>query len=391
MLLWICFAILTAAAVAALARGLGYGSDKALDSREADLAVYRDQLSEIDRERDEGLLQPAEAEVARAEVARRMLARAEGQGGVSPDGDAAARSRSLDRLRMAAMAVVPLLSIALYMYFGAPSLPDQPHAQRSAAKPEASKVGDLIAKVEERLKQHPEDAQGWEVLGPVYLLQQRYDDASEAFRNSIKLSGESPKRLWGLAQALIGAKEGLVTEEARRALDKLVAQDPSRLEARFWLAAAKEQDGKTEAAVADYRAILAAAPAGAPWRSAVEGRLAALDPSAKVPGTAAQQPAASAQSPDSRGPTERDVAEAQRMSPAAQAEMVDKMVGGLAERLQKNGRDLAGWQKLIRAYKVLGRDAEASKALAAARTNFSGDVPALGELDTLAKSLGLGG
>lgn len=69
--------------------------------------------------------------------------------------------------------------------------------------------------------------------------------------------------------------------------------------------------------------------------------------------------------------------------------MIEGMVSGLAARLEKDGRDLAGWQRLIRAYTVLGRKGEAVAALGRARKSFEGDAPTLAVLAELAKELGL--
>ena len=402
MVLWIGFGILTAAVVAALLRSLARDGDLTLDSRAADLAVYRDQLGEIERERADGVLQPAEAESARAEIARRMLARGDvvAQPDVGGQREPAGRGQAGrgQAGRMAALASVPLAAVALYLMYGSPWLPGQPHAARVTVRPEQGGVAELLAKVEARLREHPEDGQGWDVLGPVYLMHQRHGDAAEAFRRSISLLGPSAKRYWGLAQSLIGAADGLVSEEARLVLEKLVALEPSRLEARFWLASAKEQDGKREAAAAEYRAILAEAPASAPWRTAVEERLVGLDDGAagnRGPRLSTASDGVPVLPPGmptrDRGPNASDVATAQDMAPEARAEVIGRMVAQLAERLQADGRDLAGWQKLVRAYKVLGREGEARKAVLDARANFTGNATALAEIDALARSLGLGG
>ena len=70
--------------------------------------------------------------------------------------------------------------------------------------------------------------------------------------------------------------------------------------------------------------------------------------------------------------------------------MVVGMVEGLAQRLKRDGRDLAGWQRLLQAYTVLGRHDDARAALAEARRNFEGDARALSDLSGLAAKLGLG-
>ena len=70
--------------------------------------------------------------------------------------------------------------------------------------------------------------------------------------------------------------------------------------------------------------------------------------------------------------------------------VINEMVEGLAVRLEKDGKDLEGWMRLVRAYSVLGRTSEASAALAGARSNFAGDERSLAQLNALAQSLGIG-
>lgn len=401
MLLWIGFAVLTAVVVGALARPLARRRDETLDSRAADLAVYRDQLAEIEAERASGLIAAAEAEAARAEVARRMLARADRAPEEAPSAAQAAEpSQPVGKsgrmpLRLAPIAAVPVVAALIYLVYGSPWLPDQPFARRVAAAPGAAQITELIAKVEARLKDHPDDAEGWEVLAPVYRRFERFPEAAEAYRRAIALRGPSTNRLWGLAEALIAGNDGLVSPEARATLEKVVAAEPGKLDARFWLAAAKEQDGQRAAAVADYTAVLAELPPGTGLGKAVQARLEALGApiTAGKPSLAPRLdagPAGAAVVPD-KGPTATDVAAAERMTEAQRGAMIDKMVAGLAEKLKANGRDLEGWQKLIRAYKVMGREPEALKALSEARGNFNGDAAALGALDRLAASLSLGG
>jgi cytochrome c-type biogenesis protein CcmH len=77
------------------------------------------------------------------------------------------------------------------------------------------------------------------------------------------------------------------------------------------------------------------------------------------------------------------------MDTAERQAMVEQMVQGLAARLDRDGNDLPGWLKLVRAYTVLDRRDDATKALQRARSQFSGNTQALQQLDALAIELGL--
>src|SRR5437764_121447 len=130
MTLWFVFAVMTAAAIFAVLWPLGRGMRGMRGG--SDLAVYRDQLDEIARDRAAGLIGAAEAEAARVEVSRRLIATADSQlqtGAVSATG-------GTWRRRAAALAVqvaLPALAAALYLKVGSPELPGQPLATRAAA------------------------------------------------------------------------------------------------------------------------------------------------------------------------------------------------------------------------------------------------------------------
>ena len=403
MLLWIGLGLLSAGVLAAVLRPLlrppshvstpPYGS-----------AIYRDQLREIDADRERGLLGVAEAEAARTEIARRILANESDlpQSVENTKSTAVGMSEAfLGRIAIGLAGGLPLAAISIYLFVGQPNVPDQPLSARIATPSETARVDELVGAVEARLKQHPEDGQGWEVIGPVYLKQQRFQDAADAFARATRLLGESSRRLAGFAESTVLANDGIVTEPARLAYEKLVKLEPSRIEPHFWLALAKEQDGKLDLAIADYQSILATGPADASWRPMIEDRLTAArgklaggpvpPPATALPSPVPQSPAA--QSPATqtaaRGPSADDVAAAERLSPADRQKMIEGMVQGLAARLAKDGRDLAGWQRLISAYTTMGRKADAIAALRTARQTFGSEPQSLIALDTLARNLGL--
>jgi cytochrome c-type biogenesis protein CcmH len=378
MLLWLLFAMLTAATLAVLLAPLARAPRAGERATGGTLAVYRHQLEEIEGERERGWLSEAEALAARAEVSRRLLASAEAE---ESDGAGAALPRRRTPIAAALAVLLPLLTLALYLGHGSPSLPSYPMAGRSGLPLEQANVGELVAKVERQLREHPEDGQGWDVIAPIYFRLGRFREAADAYAKATRLQGETVRRLAGFAEAVVLAGDGIVSEEARVAFEKILQLEPARPEPRFWLALAKEQDGKLAEALADYRALLAQAPAGAAWREAVDGRVAELSRRLAAPGKS--EPAAP-------GPSAADVKEAEKLPAEERARMIGQMVDGLAERLKRDGSDLAGWLRLVNAYAVLNRKDEARATLAQARQHFPTDEKALGELAALAKSLGLG-
>ncbi len=393
MLLWIMLGCLSAGVLAALVRPLLRRLDGNVGTADS-TAIFKDQLREIEAERERGLLGAAEAEAARTEIARRLLAcdaEARDAPVVSGLGE-----RRLSQIALSLAVGVPLVAMGLYLTFGEPGIPDQPMSSRiaTAPTPDVAKVDDLVRAVELRLRQHPEDAQGWDVIAPVYMKQGRYQEAADAFQKAIRILGDSTRRLAGLAESTVLANDGIVTEPARQAYEKLNKLEPTRIEPRFWLALAKEQDGKLDTALRDYETMLREAPADANWRPMIVERIESVRdkqglpqlPPIAVP-KSTPPPVASTAAP--RGPSAADVAAAEKMSATDRQQMIEGMVQGLADRLKKDARNLAGWQQLIRAYSTMGRKSDAIAALGTARQTFSAEPQSLSALKELAQSLGL--
>jgi cytochrome c-type biogenesis protein CcmH len=375
MLLWILFALMTAVVLAAVLAPLARPAVGVRERGSGSLAVYRHQLQELEADRARGLIDAGEATAASIEISRRLLRRAEATAGEHVASGLSGHWHR--RTALAAAVLVPLLSISLYLARGSPGMPDFPAAAQQRLAADEAGIAELVARVEARLRDHPDEGAGWEAVAPVYFKLGRYRDAADAYARAAQLNGESAKLLAGFAEANVFANDGIVGEEARRAFERLLTLAPDRVEARFWLAVGKEQDGKLDEALRDYRALLAAAPATAPWRAAVKQRLEEVE---RHLGADAAPP----------GPSSADVAAAGALSAEERSRMIAGMVDGLAQRLKANGNDLAGWRRLINAYVVLDRKGEAREALAEARRNFAGDESALGQLSVLAQSLGLG-
>src|SRR5579871_3516826 len=276
MTLWFVFALMTAAAVFAVLWPLGRGHRVPAGGNET--AVYRDQLSEIERDASTGLINPPEAQAARVEISRRLLAAADHQRGPS--------GTNVRLRRMAAVVALvglPVVAVGFYGALGSPGLPDFPLAQRGRTPDGTQSLDNLIAQVEQHLEKNPTDGRGWSVIAPVYGRLGRLDDAVRAFRNSITYNGESAARRADLGEALVGAAGGVVTAEAKGEFERAVALNAEEVKANYFLGLAAEQDGRAAEAASIWRAMLDKAPANAPWRSLVQEALVRVGGSPPVP------------------------------------------------------------------------------------------------------------
>jgi cytochrome c-type biogenesis protein CcmH len=367
MSLWFVFALMTAAAVFAVLWPLGRRGRPQQQGSEA--AVYKDQLTEIDRDVAAGLIGSSEAVAARVEISRRLLAAADNQ-----RDPAIASSLGLRRsAAIIALVGLPIMAVAFYLPLGSPRLGDFPLAQRTRAPDAAQPLDSLVAQVEAHLEKNPTDGRGWNVLAPVLARLGRYDDAVRAYRNSIAYNGDSAQRRADLGEAIAGAAGGVVTAEAKAEFERAIALNADEVKASYFLGVAAEQDGRTAEAASIWRAMLAKAPSDAPWRSLVQAALA------RIAGSTAPV------LPDDA------VAAAKDMSETDRSAMIRGMVERLAGRLKENGDDVEGWLRLVRAYMVMGDRDKAKSALADARQAVAKDAERLRQLNEGLKNLGLDG
>ena len=374
MTLWLVFALMTAAAVLAVLWPL---SRRGGPRGGSDIEVYRDQLDEIARDRTAGLIGESEAEAARIEVSRRLIA----AGDAAEAEKAATGASPLWRRRATAVAALLLLPIgasALYLALGSPQLPGEPLAERLRQVHQDNSIANLVSQVEAHLERNPNDARGYEVLAPVYLRLGRFEAAVNARRKLLALKGESAELQADLGEALVAAANGIVTAEAKTAFERSVTLDANEFKAEFFIGMAAEQDGDRAKAATIWRGMLEKAPPGAPWAETVRQALA------RVGGT---PPAVAASS----GPSAQDVAAAAGMSEQDRGAMIRTMVARLADRLKQNGDDIEGWQRLLRAYMVLGERDKAHAAADAAKRALASNPDKLRRIEDMIKEMGLEG
>jgi len=370
MTLWLILAVMTAAAVFAVVWPLSRnaGSVRAAGS---DMAVYRDQLDEIERDLAAGLIGKTDAQAARVEISRRLLAAADAVQATPPPSSATSAAWRRRAAAVASLLVVPIVAGGLYLWLGSPELASElAPAQRESAAARQS-VENLVAQVEARLEHNPEDGRGWEILAPVYMRLGRYSDSVTAWRNTARLLGESAERDADLGEALTAEADGVVIAEARDVFVRAVALDDTLVSPHYYLGVAAAQDGRREEAAKIWRDLIAEAPPDATWVSEVRKALAQIESNSTPP----------------PGPKAAPATAAATEPPEQQAAMIQSMVDRLAARLKQDGSDVDGWVRLVRSYNVLGQPDKARAAAADARQALASDSGKLEKLNAALKTL----
>ncbi|MGI9479192.1 MAG: c-type cytochrome biogenesis protein CcmI [Hyphomicrobiaceae bacterium] len=380
MIFWLICALLTVVAIVVSLRPVMAAAQPDDAADDSDLRVYKEQLAEVERDIGRGLLTAEEGESARIEISRRILA-------LNPESgaDTSAATRPSSLVFTVTSVLIVASTLGLYLGIGSPGYQGQPFAERASRSPSTAPIQELVARVEARLREVPNDGQGWDVLAPVYLKQGRNHDAARAYGRAIALLGENRARLRGLAEAHLAAANGMVVQPARDAFRKLLAKQPKLIAPRFWLAVGLEQDGKRDAATAAYQAILKDGTVDGKnklpptIRNLIKQRLAAVTGKATAPSALPEAGKVPSPPPGM----------AAAMPAKERAAMIEQMVAGLDQRLKENGGSVQEWQRLIRAYWVLGRREQSAGALARAKKQYAGDGAAGKKLDAFARELGM--
>jgi cytochrome c-type biogenesis protein CcmH len=274
MMIWIAIPALLVAALIIVLPPLLRG--RTVAARHTDLAVYRDQLKEVDTDEAQGLITAIEAEAARTEIKRRIL--------VLPAAAPATQSAASRPLAIATAVAVSALSLATYFALGRPSLPSRFYdakAEADAADQSLiAQVDAVIAKLKARLDAQPNDATGWRLLGSTYLKLGRVSDGIDALARALTLD-PADSSLWSqYGEALVQAADGHVTADAIAAFDEALKRDPKEPRARFYKGLALVQQGKDADALDAWIAIIRDSPADAEWLPAIRSQ--ARDLAAKL-------------------------------------------------------------------------------------------------------------
>lgn len=379
---WITAAAITMVTMVALLVPLMRGRSGAVEKRvDFDISVYKDQLAEIDRDMERGVLNEDQALAARTEIERRLLAaasedEAEDDAPASPD-DAQTRPRITGALILAMIVVVPLGAVFIYTGLGNPGMSDHPFASRKAEGTQTAGGGQrsaaermaqleaMIKDMERRVQDNPNDAQAWALLGQARQMMMQHDGAVEAFTKLVEITDRHPEALIALAEALFMQAGEEVTADALKLFKESRMAEPTNPMTYYYIALEREKAGDAAAALHEYTGLLAVSPQDAAWVPQIMSRMEKLaaDAGLDMPEIQMLPPMQAAPAPGA-GPTQEQVQQAQEMAPEDQEAMIRSMVERLANRLKDNPDDLAGWQRLAQAYRVLGDEAGLAEAQA---------------------------
>lgn len=340
-----------------------------------DLTVYKDQLTEVDRDLDRGVLNESQALAVRTEIERRMLAAAGEDDGTAPSATTAQNGRMSGALMVVLLAAIPLGAFAMYYSLGNPGMGDRPFADRVASKNQPvnlaerdAQLGAMIKDIEARLKKEPNNPRNLNVLGQAYEMLGDRDSAIGAYKRLVVASDRHPEALIVLAEALFADAGEIVTPDVLALFRESKSKDPDNPMAYYYLALERQQKGDPQGAIDEFVGLLSVSPSNGPWVAEIQKNMETLAneidvevPVVKMLAPMDETPTP-APTPNAPGPTAGQVQDAQSMSAEEQQTMIRSMVARLAGKLKDNPDDLTGWKRLAQAYRVLGDQAGVAEA-----------------------------
>lgn len=414
---WAIAGAVTLATILVLARQmLARAENKADEDGTAitsDMKVYRDQLSELDRDIARGTVSKADADRARVEISRRLLeadkaAQARTSGTETPQG--------LTRATLAIVAIVLAAgSIGLYWTIGVPGAPDLGRAKRLAlsdemrqarpgqaeaeaqmpvwAGPPAEAPADyleLIDGLRQAVANRPDDQRGLDLLAQHEAALGNLVAARTAMAQLIELKGDSATAddYARQAELMINAAGGFVSPEAEEMLRNALERNPRHKFARFYTGLMFAQNSRPDLAFKLWRGLLEEGPADAEWWPAIRNQISGL---AALAGENYTPPEAPVRPPMAglSGPSAEDIEAASELSEEDRGEMIQSMIARLSERLATEGGTPEEWARLVSVLGVVGDTERAGAIWSEAQTIFADKPDALATVRAAAEQAGV--
>jgi cytochrome c-type biogenesis protein CcmH len=206
----------------------------------ANVSIYRDQLRELEADLAAGTVARADYEAARAQLERRLLE------DVGPPETELARPGGR-RAALLAGAVIPLLALGLYLLVGNPGALDRAADMQASA----AQIEGMVSRLVARLRDNPDDIEGWKLLGRSYSVLGRHDEAADAYAKAAVRAPRDASLLADLADALAMARGQSLQGEPEKLVLRALEIEPANLKA-LALAGTAAFERKDYAAAAAY-------------------------------------------------------------------------------------------------------------------------------------------
>jgi len=195
-------------------------SSAAVSGGAANVAVYRDQLRELESDMRAGSLSAELYEQSRSEIEARLLEDLR-----RPD-SAEAPGKSWRSAAIVLAIVIPLCAVGVYLIVGNPQALSPVEGGTGAHGLNQQQVQAMVDRLAERLKAHPEDSSGWVMLGRSYAVLGRFDEAVSAYAKAVERLPNDADVFADYADVLAMAQGGRLQGKPEEIIERALKIDP---------------------------------------------------------------------------------------------------------------------------------------------------------------------
>lgn len=262
---WLAAAVLIVAALAfVLVPLLRTRARSGPSVREANLAVLRGQRQDIETDVALGLLPTEARESALAELA----ARAEDDLATAAEAPAATPGKPWAVAAFFAV-LIPAVAIGFYLWVGVPEATDPKALAAASAQPGDHQIEELVAALEKKMQDRPDDVQGWMLLARSYAATGKTEKALKAYERLAKLAPDDASVLADYADALALSRGRNLAGEPTELVLRALKADPRHPKALALAGTAKLNSGDYAESLAYWERLYAVFPPDSPDASQV--------------------------------------------------------------------------------------------------------------------------
>ncbi len=265
-----------------------------IDPDALNLSVFKQQLAELDSDLEAGILDQERYDAARKDLEKELLRDVSGH----TDNPLPPPSKTTRWMALSAL-LVPMVALLLYQWLGSPEiiqrLADQPsggangqaHAQATGTNG-LPPMEELVRRLSEKLKQEPNNLQGWIMLGRSYMVMKQYPEALDAYDRAIQLDGENVDLLLAYAEAIAAVSGNNFTGKAAPMIEKAFSLQPDNANVLWMSGILAYQKGSYQSALDHWQKLQGLLT---PQSNELESVSAAIDDARKQLGLPPSEPA----------------------------------------------------------------------------------------------------
>ena len=203
----------------------------------ANAKVYRDQISDLDREHESGHISDEEWQQSRDELSVRLL-----EDTAAVDDPAAKAEKPAVWTAVVLAVAMPISAMGLYMWVGNPEALN-PLALKSPDQVDQKDLAKLAQTLADRLQSQPDNLQGWVMLGRTYRTLENFDASLKAYDTALKMSADDDLQLERI-EVMAMQRQGQFEGEPWRVIREILQKDPQHFGALLTAGSASYAEGK---------------------------------------------------------------------------------------------------------------------------------------------------